>query len=258
MSLSFHPVGLLSLILLSGSSPPQDQEARARDLARIEARFAEERKQWLEFAKQASTPEERAELAAAVPREEFVPALEGIAAAESTSDVGARAWLACLRIASLLDDRALFERALERLVTDHVASVEMGGLALELVYGAPAWTAPPAAAALRTILAKNPDKGIQAGCLAELALLVGLDESFGAEGRAEAERLLARIEAAYGTADFIGMKGTEFAAGARHEITQLRVGAVAPDFEALDEAGTRFKLSDYRGQVVLLDFWGFV
>ena len=33
------------------------------------------------------------------------------------------------------------------------------------------------------------------------------------------------------------------------------VGAAAPDIEAADMDGKRFKLSDYRGKVVLLDFW---
>ena len=36
----------------------------------------------------------------------------------------------------------------------------------------------------------------------------------------------------------------------------LRVGKVAPDIEGPDIDGTSFKLSDYRGKVVMLDFWG--
>jgi cytochrome oxidase Cu insertion factor (SCO1/SenC/PrrC family) len=34
------------------------------------------------------------------------------------------------------------------------------------------------------------------------------------------------------------------------------VGDVAPEIEGEDIDGVPFKLSDYRGQVVVLDFWG--
>jgi hypothetical protein len=39
------------------------------------------------------------------------------------------------------------------------------------------------------------------------------------------------------------------------EIRHLAVGKEAPDIEGEDQDGRRFKLSDYRGKVVLLDFW---
>jgi peroxiredoxin len=41
-------------------------------------------------------------------------------------------------------------------------------------------------------------------------------------------------------------------------IRHLGVGKVAPDIEGEDQDGKRFKLSDYRGKVVLLDFWSHV
>jgi len=41
----------------------------------------------------------------------------------------------------------------------------------------------------------------------------------------------------------------------RHE--RLQVGMQVPDFETEDVEGQRFKLSDYAGKVVVLDFWGF-
>lgn len=41
-------------------------------------------------------------------------------------------------------------------------------------------------------------------------------------------------------------------------IRHLSVGREAPDIEGEDQDGKRFKLSDYRGKVVLLDFWSYV
>ena len=38
---------------------------------------------------------------------------------------------------------------------------------------------------------------------------------------------------------------------------RLQIGMVAPDIEGADADGVAFKLSDYRGKVVVLDFWGF-
>jgi AhpC/TSA family len=42
-----------------------------------------------------------------------------------------------------------------------------------------------------------------------------------------------------------------------YELDHLQVGMVAPDFEIEDENGVKWKLSDYRGKVIVLDFWGF-
>ena len=36
----------------------------------------------------------------------------------------------------------------------------------------------------------------------------------------------------------------------------LEIGNYAPDIEGTDLDGNAFKLSDYRGKVVMLDFWG--
>lgn len=41
------------------------------------------------------------------------------------------------------------------------------------------------------------------------------------------------------------------------EIQNLAIGKTAPEIEGEDVAGVAFKLSDYRGKVVMLDFWGF-
>jgi cytochrome oxidase Cu insertion factor (SCO1/SenC/PrrC family) len=41
-----------------------------------------------------------------------------------------------------------------------------------------------------------------------------------------------------------------------HDPADLEIGKVAPDIEGEDIDGVPFKLSDYRGKVVVLDFWG--
>ena len=46
------------------------------------------------------------------------------------------------------------------------------------------------------------------------------------------------------------------AKGALFEVERLQVGMVAPDIVAEDLDGVTFRLSDYRGKVVMLDFWG--
>ena len=36
----------------------------------------------------------------------------------------------------------------------------------------------------------------------------------------------------------------------------VRIGQSAPDIQGTDADGQAFRLSDYRGKVVMLDFWG--
>ena len=47
------------------------------------------------------------------------------------------------------------------------------------------------------------------------------------------------------------------AEGTIFEMENLQVGCTAPEIEGKDTDDVPFKLSDYRGKVVMLDFWGF-
>jgi hypothetical protein len=42
-----------------------------------------------------------------------------------------------------------------------------------------------------------------------------------------------------------------------YKVTHLVVGCEAPEIKGVDHDGKQFRLSDYRGKVVLLPFWGF-
>ena len=42
----------------------------------------------------------------------------------------------------------------------------------------------------------------------------------------------------------------------RYKVTHLVVGCEAPEINGVDQDGKKFRLSDYRGKVVLMPFWG--
>jgi hypothetical protein len=73
----------------------------------------------------------------------------------------------------------------------------------------------------------------------------------------EAESLLEEVMAKYGDVkSYRKDLGTQ-AKGDLFELRNLAVGKTAPEIEGEDVDGAKFKLSDYRGKVVFLDFWGF-
>ena len=139
---------------------------------------------------------------------------------------------------------------------------------------------------LRTVLAKNPHREVQgAACLRLAQLLAGRVEKLavlkdqpdltrryeGLFGRdyidalqrqdrakvmKEAESLYEQASDKYGDVklpynETVG----EVARTDLFEIRHLTVGKVETDIEGEDQDGQRFKLSDYRGKVVLLYFW---
>lgn len=94
------------------------------------------------------------------------------------------------------------------------------------------------------------------------------DEKLAALSKLDAEQTQQQIEKIYErvVAEFPDVKlnaGTKRettlgkkAAAELFEIHNLAVGMPAPQIEGSDLDGVAFKLSDYRGKVVLLDFWG--
>jgi hypothetical protein len=86
--------------------------------------------------------------------------------------------------------------------------------------------------------------------------LAGLQGQVRDEARREAETLFERAARDY--ADVKPPGGStigERAEAGLFEIRHLVVGKAAPGIEGEDQHGRRFKLSDYRGKVVLIDFW---
>ncbi len=72
----------------------------------------------------------------------------------------------------------------------------------------------------------------------------------------EADALYERAIREYGDVEVNGQAVASVARPELFELRHLTIGKSAPDITGEDIDGKTFKLSDYRGKVVLLDFWG--
>lgn len=208
------------------------------------------------------------------PTAAFVPRFEDLAARAKDSDVGVKAltWLVAnapvgVGAASVAGDKALAK------IVDAAATSPAVAEACETIgrtaYGPRVATIE---AALRKILAATPHRRVKAAATTQLGLLLhedeGIDYVQGKNGdyekkdrytkevfdarKAEAKALLYAVRKDYADVDL-----TAPAEGVLFEMEKLQVGMTAPDFEATDSEGVKFKLSDYAGKIVAIDFWGF-
>lgn len=114
---------------------------------------------------------------------------------------------------------------------------------------------------LATILAGNPHPNVKAQTLLARANLVfESDTGIDLESRAKVDP--ARRPAALDDIRQAALLATDTKLKAQldrllHVHERLIIGVVAPEIEGPDLDGVTFKLSDYRGKVVLLNFWGY-
>jgi hypothetical protein len=173
-------------------------------------------------------------------------------------------------------------RAMALLLREHLRSDKLGPICLRITTG----FRQEHEAFLRTLLERSPNKNVRGlACLAlaeflnnrlqrldqikeqpELAreyealfgraFLARLQRQDRAEVAREIETVFEQADKKYGDVK-VPFEGT-VAQKVKAELFAFRhllVGKQAPDIEGVDQDGRRFKLSDYRGQVVLLDFW---
>ncbi len=171
-------------------------------------------------------------------------------AGESKGDDAARYYAWVISISAPKDS---LNTALDALIKDHVKSPVM----LE-VLEAPSFTS----AMLTSDASKAGERlaAIEAGSELPLAkayaiyydamrLTRGKDVS--EENKKKSAELMTKAEKlAAGTAL------ADQIAAPRFEKEHLQIGMAAPDIEGEDLEGVKFKLSDYKGKVVVVDFWG--
>jgi hypothetical protein len=117
---------------------------------------------------------------------------------------------------------------------------------------------------LRALLEKDSRRDVQGVACLTLAQvlkrhaegLAGKDAKEAKKAQDEAEKLFERAADKFADVKQ-GFRGTigEQAKGELFDLRFLSVGKSAPDVEGEDQDGKKFKLSDYKGKVVFLDFW---
>ena len=137
--------------------------------------------------------------------------------------------------------------SLALLLKHHLGSTNLGAVASALIYAKPTEAEPW----LRAVLKDSPHHQVKARAAYALGRVLVQEGE-----RAEAEKLFEDLVAHY--ADVKSYKRTmdDLAKGELFEMRHLAIGQVAPEIEGADVDGKNFKLSDYRGKVVVIDFWG--
>lgn len=174
-------------------------------------------------------------------------------------------------------------RALELLLRGHLQSDKLGEASRRALYG----FSKECEMFLRTLMDKSPHRDIQGlACLRLAQFLDGrlkrldlvreqpdmakrYEGLFGKDYldgllRQDRAKAVTEVEAAYELAaarygdvklPYYNETVAERAKTELYEIRFLSIGKTAPDIEGDDQDGKHFKLSDYRGKVVLLYFW---
>jgi hypothetical protein len=247
---------LLASAPLSGASSARGPDDPKQELLDIEKEFQAEFKEVRAAAQAAG--EDAGEIyrsfsEGVVP--EFAGRYAAIARASTGTELALDAWAKVLGLSSMGLQGGLLDEAVDAIARDHVASPGLARLVGGLRYAG--IDEEKKVGALRTIAAGSPHRETQAAALYSLGAVLGDERAAGDPRIDEAKAVFAKL-ADYGDVKYRGEKSyAEAAKSYVFALENLVVGKPCPDFEAVDVENASFKLSDYKGKVVLIDFWGF-
>lgn len=200
---------------------------------------------------EAETDEERRKIyAESYPQPaEYAERFIALADAHPDTDVGFRAlaWVAN----RVRGDQS--REAIDRLVKDHFDNILMATVV------SPIGNSDGGAAILEKLLAENPHAKVKGWACMQLASALAppyaATETW--EHRDEYLALLRRAKNEFGDISYhYGDTIADAASNSIFEVERLAIGMQVPDIVGEDIDGVSFKLSDYEGKVILLDFWG--
>jgi hypothetical protein len=271
-ALSLAPLAVFGLAERAPWTAPDDGQAELDALSKEldasrEAVYEQYRKLAAEFDDAKATDAERVAFKERMskwwedndPSPAFVERFEALAKKHKGAPVALEGWINVIELDSKKlegDPDRPAKRAFAALLADHLQSEKLESVCANLQYGSVLPHAFVIEIATK-IRQGSPHRKVQAA--AALALAAELSgERADASDKVKARDVY--LEVASRFADLAASNGRNYgrtAQGFVFELDHLQPQMLAPDFEAIDENGAKFKLSDYRGKVVMLDFWGF-
>lgn len=239
-----------------GSVPAGAESARtpADRLTALIERYEKERSDVFDAWSKAESDEEKSKILGKLPGKGYIPEFRALAEEARGTETAAKAWLWVLRL--IENDPKQAWEVIELLLGEHIQSTAMDELAGELRYAAYEHGEVKVIEALRSLVAESPHERVRANALFTLGAV--LLESKVPEHKAESRDCFEAVVTEYGSLSYGGSSTYKAAAeGYIYELENLQIGMTAPDFETVDENGAKWKLSDYKGKVVVVDFWGF-
>lgn len=209
---------------------------------------------WLGRLRAAEDDAAREALQTSHPAQEFAPLFMVLADEYPRTDL---AWQALTWITSKVREGEHLVAAVVALARDHAADERLVDVCSSL------GSAPDAGVSrgLRMIIEKSPSRDVQGVASFNLGVQLKGRAAL-AEGEAatmlvgEYEKLMQTVQADFADVEMFGTPLESWATGELFEHKNLQIGMPAPDIAGEDIDGVPFRLSDYRGKVVMIDFWG--
>jgi hypothetical protein len=257
------PIWLVTTALLGGAALAQEKNAvpagaeaasiPAEKLKALIERFKKHQNDTYAAYDEAKTQEEKDKVWSKRPGKEYIPEFRALAEEARGTETAAQAWMWVLRL--IENDSKQAWEVVELLLSEHMQSPAMEELTGELRYAAYEHGEARVIEALRAMVAESKLERVRAAGLFSLGGV--LLESKSAEHKAEGRDCFEAVVAEYGALAYREDSTYKVAAeGYLFELDNLQIGMTAPDFESIDENGAKWKLSDYKGKVVVVDFWG--
>ena len=252
-------IWLASAALLAGAAVAQEKgtvpatagaaRTPTERLTALIERFNKQHDDTLDAYAKAESESEKDAIWAKRPGKEYVLEFRALAEEARGTDTAAQAWMWVLKLG---DDPKQSWEVIELLLSEHMQSLALSDLPDKLRYAS--YGEAKVVEALRSMVAESPHERVRAGALFTLGAL--LLESSRPESKGEGRDCMEAVVAEYGSHAFGNTTYKAAAEGFLFELDHLQIGMAAPDFESIDENGVNWKLSDYKGKVIVVDFWG--